>query len=153
MRLLVVPLLLAASIAQSSPVKIDVLEKSTAVTRTYWYDVNSSSLTKAEHPVHGPIPPLTRYVSADRKLTLNGLAISAADDILYQCRVEDMDVVVVRVEHNSVSNPLRVLTAVAGHPIQVSTIYVLKIRNQSLLSRRELVHKPASYDWSATVSQ
>jgi hypothetical protein len=48
-----------------------------------------------------------------------------AEDILCQCSVDGRDIVVVRKEYNSFSNPLRWLYALSGHPVQVSEIWAI----------------------------
>jgi hypothetical protein len=152
-RVLTLTLVLLSSLASASPVRVDVSEKSTGLTTSYSFDVTSSTLRKSETVSTKDIPQASVYSVVDRKLVARGFAVSAADDILYQCPIDGFDVVVVRAEHNSFSNPFRVLVAFSGHPIQVSTIYILKIKDHVVVSRQEVIHKPASYEWSAKVSQ
>jgi hypothetical protein len=153
MQKIFVVLLFLASIANAGTVRVDVLEKSTGKSTNYWFEVGSLAPVKGALASIREIPQSSIYSLRNGKLTVGGVAISAADDILFQCAVEGFDLVIVRVEHNSISNPLRVLTAVSGHPIQVSTIYILKIKNHVVVLKREIIHKPASYEWSAKVSQ
>jgi len=153
MQRLCLVLLLLTSIAHAHPVRVNVFEKSTGANTNYWFEAESLALAKEKSGTISEIPQSSNFSLVNRKLMVDGIATSAADDILYQCSVDGFDLIVVRVEHNSFSNPFRWLTALSGHPIQVSTIYVLKIKDHEVLKRREIVHKPASYEWRATISQ
>ena len=153
MRKLAIVLLFITSLANAGAIRVDVLEKSTGKSTIYWLDVMSLSLVKRDLASMREIPQSSTYSLSNRKLTVDGVSITAADDILFQCPVEGFDLVIVRVDHNSISNPLRVLTAFSGHPIQVSVIYMLKIKDRAVVLKREITHKPASYEWSAKVSQ
>jgi hypothetical protein len=94
---------------------------------------------------------LSKYTSSDRKLIGDGKLLATADEILYQCQVDGIDLVVVRDEYNSFLGPIRLLAAFSGHPIQVSKITMLTIVNNTQISRREITRKDASYQWVVKV--
>jgi len=152
-KLLPLILILNASLALSAPVTVEVLEKSTGKTTRVQFDAKTATMRPAAQGALMEIPQLARYAVVDRKVVRSGVVISKADDLLYQCEADGFDIVVVRVEHNSFSNPLRWLTALSGHPIQVSTIYIDTIKGDALVARREVLFKPASYEWAAKVSR
>ncbi|MBS1994650.1 MAG: hypothetical protein JSS86_00010 [Cyanobacteria bacterium SZAS LIN-2] len=153
MKLLPLILTIHVSLAVAAPVTVDVLEKSTGQTTSVQFDAKTAAIRPASPGARLEIPQLARYAVVDRSLVVGGVAISKADDLLYQCEADGFDIVVVRVEHNSFSNPFRWLTALAGHPIQVSTIYIETIKDKTIVARREIVFKPASYEWAAKVSR
>jgi hypothetical protein len=96
---------------------------------------------------------ITRYKIEKGRLVAGDKSLMKAQNILFQCNAGDADFVMVRQEHNSISNPLRVLSAFAGHPVQVSTIVLVKIRDGQVADRRELARRASSYEWSANIAQ
>jgi hypothetical protein len=58
---------------------------------------------------------------------------------------------VVRVEYNSLGGPIRLLSAFAGHPIQVSKVLILAISGEKIRSENEITRKDSSYGWSAKI--
>ena len=62
----------------------------------------------------------------------------------------DADLVVVRQEHNSLSNPLRWLAALSGHPVQVSRIAWFLVSEGEVRSG-VLLSRAASSHWSVSL--
>lgn len=100
------------------------------------------------------IPQLLEYAVQGGKLLKQGAPLPDLLDVaevLYQCQVEGMDFVVVRIEKNSMSSPAKLLSAMAGHPVQRSTVVALQVDGAKVLARRELISRDSSYRWQAKI--
>jgi len=135
----------------AAEVRISVLEVSTQKTTAYEFNVGSSALKPVEKVSGKVIQQTTRYTVEDGRLLTDRKKVSSATELLYQCHIDGYDLIVVRKEHNSFSNPLRILSAASGHPIQVSKIVILKIVNGKLKTETEIIQKPSSYKWEVSV--
>jgi hypothetical protein len=151
MKVLILFVVLLTDVVQAIEVKISVLEKNTQVTTFYSFDVASSALRPLDSASGKAMPKTTTYSVKDRKLLAGENSLSDADELLYQCHIDDCDLVIVREEYNSFSNPLRIFSAFGGHPIQVSKIVILEIVDGKVKTQSEIIRKPSSYDWTASV--
>jgi hypothetical protein len=151
MKVLILFMVLLTEIVQAIEVKISVLEKDTQVTTSYSFDVASSNLKPLDSASGDAVPQTTTYSVKDGQLLAGDKNLAEADELLYQCHIDGCDLVIVRDEYNSFSNPLRILSAFAGHPIQVSKIVILKIVDGKVRKQLEIIRKPSSYDWTASV--
>lgn len=149
MKLFTIALILLANIANAGEIKINLYERDTKETTTFAFNTESSALQKIKTVDGTEIPKTNRYVIRNYKLTIDDKPITRAINILYQCQIEDADLLIIRDEFNSISNPFRLLAFVAGHPTQVSKIKVLVVKNGILKSEKEIASKASSYDWEA----
>jgi hypothetical protein len=132
-------------------VKISVFEKSTQKTRNYSFDVATSAI-KSVRAVDGEaLPQTTIYSLKDGYLFAGDKRMVEEVELLYQCHFGGYDLVVVRDEYNSYSNPMWALFAFSGHPVQVSKILILKIAEGNLKTKTEIIRKASSYDWRVSV--
>lgn len=144
-------LVLVLSPALANEVHLSLLEKSTSQSTAYAVEMANLSHRRIEQVQGIESSQLSTYSSRDRKLVANGKAIADADEVLFQCQVDNVDIVVVRDEYNAFFGPFKLLAAASGHPIQVSKILVLKIENNNVVSEKEITRKEASYHWTAKI--
>lgn len=86
------------------------------------------------------------------KLYMGDNFIAPAINILYQCRFGQSDIVIVRHEYNYNSiNPIKQLSALSGHPVQVSEIIIFLIQDGKILHQNKIIEKDSSYHWKAEV--
>lgn len=137
--------------ADASEFVIALHEKATNETTNYAFDLNTSELRKVSEVFGNEIANTSYYVVRDQKLVGNGKVLMDADEILYQGQTGGIDLLVIREEYNSFSNPVRWLSALSGHPIQVNKILAVTIKDGNILAQKEIVKKPSSYHWSAHV--
>jgi len=152
MRALLVVLAVLSTSARAA-VFIEVREaKTNKVTVT---SVDAESERAREVPSSGgsPLPATNAFAISDRGLIYQGRRVSKAEEVLYQCSTDGFDIAVVREEYNSFSNPLRILAAFSGHPIQVSKVKVVTAKGGGRIWEHVLASEPASYHWSAKVAQ
>ena len=126
-------------------------EKRTSEKTTYAVETQTGKVREQEGAKGTPLPAIKVYKVANRRLCARE-CVADAEEILFQGRRGDVDVVVIRKEYNSIANPLRLLGALIGHPVQVSSIRVVLVRGEGV-TQTELVRKPASYDWEASIVQ
>ncbi|WP_157201925.1 hypothetical protein [Massilia sp. Root335] len=83
---------------------------------------------------------------------MDGLnAITEANEILYQCQVDGVDLVIARVQGDSLFGPIKLLSALSGHPVQINKIVALEIQNDKVLAAETVIRKESSFHWSASV--
>ncbi len=152
-RLVVIVLLLFYTPARAADLVVALKETKTGRETFYRIETDSLLVRKMQPTNSQPLATITRYKAEKRKLIAGDKSLMKADDILFQCSAGDADFVVVRREHNSFCTPLRVLSALAGHPVQVSKIVIAKIAGGELADQSELRRKASSYFWTATISQ
>lgn len=104
-------LLVCPSLTEASDVFISIVETRTSEQTNYIFDVATSTLSKTQAIAGGELPPIKKYVSRHEKLYSSDTVLADADEVLFQCEVEGVDLVVVRDEYNSFSNPIRILCA------------------------------------------
>ena len=132
-------------------VQLSLHERSTASTKNYSVDTDELALKPLSVIEGAELMQTTRYSSVDRKLVVGNVKIADADDVLFQCELNGVDLVVVRVEYNSFGGLIRLLAAVAGHPIQVSKVLIFAISGGKIRSEKEITRKDSSYVWSAKI--
>lgn len=152
MRLVVLALWIATSVsAQAAELRLALFEEATK--RTTYHSLHLESGEVAVVPdAAGSAPAATTiYRIKDYKLdgAKGGPPMMEATEILAQATSGGFDVLVIREEYNSFANPLRWLSAMAGHPVQVSKILWVVVKDGKVLHRKELQREPASYRWSA----
>jgi hypothetical protein len=145
--------ILFAVVASAPPARCDVaitvFEAKTAATSTHCVGLDQIALVKTG-PAAGPVlAPTDIYAVKNGRLVHDATVIADATEILAQARAGHHDVVVLRNEYNSFSNPLRVLSAFLGHPVQVSEIAVLLLREGRVIKRWRLAREASSYEWRA----
>lgn len=117
------------------------------------FNVATSTLSKTQAIAGEELSPINKYTSRQGKLYSNDIVLTDANEVLFQCEVDGVDLVVVRDGYNSFSNPIRILAALSGHPVQVSKIVLLKASNNKILFKREIMRKAAAYHWAVRVFQ
>jgi hypothetical protein len=152
MRLVALTLWFAASVsAQAADLRLALFEEATKRTTYHSLNLETGKVASATDAT-GPSPATTSiFRIKDYKLEAvnGGPPLMEATEILAQVASAGFDVLVIRDEYNSFSNPLRWLFAMAGHPVQVSKILWVVVKDGRVLHRKELQREPASYQWSA----
>lgn len=146
-------LLCLAEAGFASKVQLSLLEQKTSTTTVYSIDTSDLGIEPFAAVQGTELQQAARYASVNGRLLFGLVELADADEILFQCEVDGVDLVVVRDEFNSFGSPLRILAAFSGHPIQVSKIMVLRISNGKVLSEQEISRKDSSYGWVARVFQ
>jgi len=143
--------LVLATTAHAAELRLALFEEATK--RTTYHSLNLETGRFASAPeASGSSPAATSsYRIGNYKLEAagGGASLMDATEILAQASTAGCDVLVIREEYNSFSNPFRWLTAFAGHPIQVSKIHWVVFKDGKVLYRKELQREPASYRWTA----
>ena len=153
MRLSFIFLMLFYTAAHAADLVVAIKETKTGRETLFRIDADSLLVRKMQPTNSHALAKIARYKAEKRKLVAGDKPLMKADDVLFQCSAGDADFVVVRQEHNSICTPLRVLSAFAGHPVQVSKIVFAKIAGGELAGQTELRRKASSYFWTATISQ
>ncbi len=148
---------LVAGTANADEVKFSLLEKYNALGKytnriTYYsYDTHSNALrTTRPEPGTAKASEGPFKVTEHRKLALGARELTGADQILFQGRTGNAWFLIVTDEYNSL-NPLHWVSAISGHPIQVTKVLILVVRDDKLVVEKEVTGKGASYDWQASV--
>jgi hypothetical protein len=92
------------------------------------------------------------YTIKDESLVINNLSIFDANEILFVKHFEDFDFVIIRETYSSFSNPLKLLVAVAGHPMQVTKIYALKIKVGKVQDDIRILKEDNASSWAVKVA-
>jgi len=153
MKVLIFSFVFLVNFAHAAELEISVLEVSKEQTNHWSFDTAKSVLKPLKTTTGKALQQTTTYSLRDGKVYRGEKKVSSATEILYQCRIDGCDLLVVRDEHNSFSNPMRILSAAAGHPIQVSKIVIFKIVDGKLKTKAEIVRKPSSYQWKVAVHE
>lgn len=135
-----------AAAAPACDATIVLFEARTTATSIYCIDLATWSVTKIASASGCVLPSIDRYVVKDYHLKDRNKTVAEAVEILAQTSLGDYDLVVVRHEYNSFSNPRWILSAVAGHPVQVSEVIALAVRDGRLSNAGGLraSHRPMS---------
>ena len=105
-----------------------------------------------ESKIYGDsIPKTSVYRISNRLIIKDSIVIGPGDDLLYQCNLNSLDVLIIRKEYNSFSNPIRILMAISGHPVQVSEIRIVVRNEKTNLMEEVLRRKKNAYNWYAKV--
>lgn len=153
MRLLVIVLMLFYATAHATDLVVAVKEAKTGREKFFRVETDSLRVRKTQTTNGQALANVTTYRIEKRKLMTGDQRLIKADDILFQGSAGDSDFVVVRQEYNSLCCPHRVLSAFAGHPVQVSKVMIVKVEGGKVAGHRKLAGRASSYDWAATVSQ
>ncbi len=142
-------LVLAWSSADAAEVRLALLEKKTNETTVFRIDTRTFAVARQAGISGEQVAPIRKYDIRDRRLVVSGQAVADADEILFQGEVDQDDLVIIRSEYNSYFGPLRLLSALCGHPVQVSKVLLLKIHGAVVMQEKELAREEYSYHWTA----
>tara|TARA_R110002167_G_scaffold364668_1_gene587046 strand:+ start:1341 stop:1826 length:486 start_codon:yes stop_codon:yes gene_type:complete len=134
--------------AHAESIFIDLLENKSGKTHSYSLDLASFKVVLGR--VSGDSIPNSitgKYSIKNEALYAGGHKLFDADELLFEAKIDDKDIVVIRDEYNSFSNPLKWLSAVAGHPVQTSKIYILEIESKNVINKLRLIKQDSSYRW------
>lgn len=151
MHFLFTALMLFTTLAQASTVQLSLMEEGSSEKVLYAFDTKEFKLSEISSIDGQMLASTTKYTTQHRKLVGSGRPLAAADDILFECEVDGMDLVIVREEYNAFFGPMKLLLAFAGHPVQVSKIVVYAIANDAIVGTREVTIKEDAYRWIAGV--
>lgn len=143
--------LLAPASVFASEVQLSLREEFKGQPTEYTVNLPDISLKKLASITGTELPQIAKYAAQNRKLMLNDVLIADADDVLFQCEFDGMDIVIVREVHNSFSGPLKLLSAMSGHPVQVSKIMLILIKDKLVINKKEIKRKDSAYRWIAHV--
>jgi hypothetical protein len=76
-------------------------------------------LKKASNLGGRELSTINRYKIQDHQILLNNKQLVHATEMLFQGNVNGTDLLIIREEYNSRSNPVRILAYWLGHPVQV----------------------------------
>ena len=152
MRSLGLALLLAlAAPAAAREVKITLHEKGTGKMTHFALETRSGASRKLGGLIGVELRQLASYRVRDRRLVAGGRTLADADEVLYQCRVDGTDVVVVRARERTLSSPGKILSACGGNPVEASVVSVLLVEGGEVARSRELARAENSHAWTAAV--
>jgi hypothetical protein len=143
--------LLCVGTANATEIKFSLLEERTSEIRYYVFDTNSDKLKKSTKLSGKTIYSKGPFEIKKYKLFLGEIELAEASEILFQGKTDDSWFLIIRDEYNSMSNPFRWLASFLGHPIQVSKIQLLVVRNQKLITNKKIRKEPSSYHWYVKV--
>jgi hypothetical protein len=144
--------LLLANAPIPCDIGIDVFERRrSTVTRHCVTLANKSVRQSASNPIGPAFQPINAYEIRNCRLQKGDSQIANAVEILVQARAGALDIVVIRNEYNSFSNPLRILAAIVGHPSQVSEVTALALSDGNVIGRWRLARAASSYEWRAVL--
>ncbi|MFZ6780780.1 hypothetical protein ACO0LD_28440 [Undibacterium sp. Ji83W] len=135
----------------ANEVQLSLQEKDGIPQTNYIVSTPDIKLHKIASITGSELPQIERYISKNRKLILDELVLADADEILFQCELDGIDIVVVREEYNSFLGPLKLLSAMSGHPIQVDKIILMVIKNNAVAETKEIKRKESVSRWLARV--
>lgn len=144
-------LLLVVARANAEDLLLSLREVKSQATTNFLLNLETGKANVVSGGTGDPLMSSDVYIVRDWKLVpaVDGKALIDASQILFQTKVEDLDVLIIRDEYNSFSNPFRWLSALAGHPVQVSKILWITIKNGNVIYSVELRREPSSYEWTA----
>ena len=153
--LVITGLLLFSGLACAAEVRLELYEAHAKQTSFHSLDLASGTLSTVQAPGAIELGKLEAYRVRNEHIehVQSGQVIAEATEILCQATTAGVELLVVRQEHNSFSNPLRLLSAFSGHPVQVSKIVWLVVRDGKVEHSVELIRRPASYYWRAKLSE
>ena len=144
-------LLALAAPAAAREVKVSLLERSSGRVTHLAFETRTGAWRRLDGVIGVEARQLQSYRVRDGRLVAGGRVIADADRILFQCRVEGVDLVLVRTRQNVLSSPWKILSACSGHPVQASVVTALVIEGGAVARRQELARSEDSHDWSASV--
>lgn len=136
--------------ARAEVVVVSVAERGESAALRFEIDTASAISSSSASPGGEPLPTIDGYLVRGGRLirASTNTTIGTAVELLGQVRVSAGDLVIVRQEHNSLSNPLHWLSALTGHPVQVSRITWFLVLNGGGVRSGSLLRRAASYRWS-----
>jgi hypothetical protein len=146
----VLAILFVGTAAGAAEVRVSLHEKATGAKSAYAFDTERGSMGPIRGADGVALPAVETLRIVSGRLCATACLLDA-DEILFQGRLDNGTVAVVRDEYNSFANPLRWLAALSGHPVQVSSILVLQVEDGRIRAKAELTRKAASYHWEARV--
>lgn len=141
-----VPMLVSAA-----EVNLSLLDERTSQETSYTFDLNALRFHEIDSANGVPVEQIHKYASRGRKLVVDGQIRADADEVLFQCNVAGVDLVIVRDEYNSFFGPFDFFAALGGHPVQVSRIVALTIASNGAVTEKEILRKASSYHWHVKV--
>ena len=152
MRIILVVMLLFLSLgAQAGEAYLALFERLTVTTNNYEIEVSPLSVRQIPSVRGVLVPQIHKYITKAGKLLNGANAFARANEILYQCQVDGVDLVIIRVESDSLFGPIKLLSALSGHPVQINKIVALEIKNDKVLAAETVIRKGSSFHWSAAV--
>ena len=144
-------LLFLALNARADDVYLALFERLTVTASNYEIKVSPLSARQIPRVRGASVPQIHKYITTEGRL-MDGLnAITEANEILYQCQVDGVDLVIARVQGDSLFGPIKLLSALSGHPVQINKIVALEIQNDKVLAAETVIRKESSFHWSASV--
>jgi hypothetical protein len=149
-----VTLSLASCLTAAAEVSLALREGCTGTISHFALDPSSGVVRPAEQAGSVELEESGTYVVRNGHLyrAAEGQAVAEATELVSQARADGYDIVIVRREYNSTSNPLRWLSAFSGHPVQVSEVRVIVLSGGKLASNVMVLTKASSYKWSAELT-
>jgi hypothetical protein len=143
--------LVLASFAHAAELRLALFEEATKQTTYHSLNLDNGNFASAPEASGSSPAAASIYRIANYKLeaAVGGPPLMDATEILAQASTAGFHVLVIREEYNSFSNPFRWLAAFAGHPIQVSKVLWVVLKDGKVLYRKELHREPSSYQWRA----
>jgi hypothetical protein len=151
MKFLIVMLLFLSLDARAGDAYLALFEGLTVTTRNYEIKFSPLSVRSVPSVRGSPVQQIHKYTANEGRLINGSNAIAGAIEVLYQCSVDGVDLVIVRVERDSLLGPMKILSALSGHPVKISKIVVLEIKSDKVLAAETVVEKESSFDWNAAV--
>ena len=149
--ILVVMLLFLSLVAQAGEAYLALFERLTVMTNNYEIEVSPLSVRQIPSVRGVLVPQIHKYITKAGKLLNGASAFARANEIRYQCQVDGVDLVIIRVESDSLFGPIKLLSALSGHPVQINKIVALEIKNDKVLAAETVIRKESSFHWSAAV--
>ena len=150
-KFLIVMLLFLSLDARAGDAYLALFEGLTVTTRNYEIEVSPLSVRSVPSVRGTPVQKIHKYMVQDGKLINGSNVIVGAIEVLYQCSVDGVDLVIVRVERDSLFGPIKILSALSGHPVQINKIVALEIKNDKVLATETVIEKESSFHWNASV--
>ena len=145
----VVGLFLSSAVVRGAVVRVVLTDLEHGDVTHYTFDSDSSRVHQVQPATQEDLASVDTFSVGGRRLFFGPQELLKADDLLAQGRADGIQFAVVRHEYNSVANPWRALAVLSGHPIQVSQLLVLAVKDGRLVSSATLVRRLAAYHWKA----
>lgn len=139
--------------AQSETLGLEITEQQSLHT-SFVFDSAEFKFRKERFHDGNLILETSKYSIREGMISKDGKTIqesSNSAEVLYQCEIGDFDILILRVEKNSISSPKKLFSAMIGHPIQRSTVVAMKIVDENIIDRQELIGRDSSYRWKASL--
>ncbi|MFZ6875926.1 hypothetical protein ACO0LF_28020 [Undibacterium sp. Di27W] len=144
-------LLLHAPIVCASEVQLSLQAKNNVLQANYSVSLPEITLHKIASITGQELPQIARYTSKNRKLMLDELALADADEVLFQSELDNLDIVIIHHQYNSFLGPLKLLSAMSGHPVQVDKIILLVVKSKAVIETKEITKQESTSHWLAYI--